>query len=100
VLLNNDAVPGWTAGQPARPFEQPAARSSRVTGKVVFLPASCGCGWRLDFSPGPHDSRSLGVRISSVTVNGRDVLREVLWERLTFGAEGPPDAPFFWTAVR
>ncbi|MBL7488626.1 glycosyltransferase [Frankia sp. AgB1.9] len=100
VLLNNDAVPqvDWLANLLA-PFEQPGGEKlGAVTGKVVFLPRFLRL--RLEtptFSPGPHDSRSLGVRISAVTVNGRDVLREVLWERLTFGAEGPPDAPFFWT---
>jgi GT2 family glycosyltransferase len=100
VLLNNDAVPApdWLANLLA-PFEAPGGeRLGAVTGKVVFLPRFLKL--RLEtptFSPGPHDPRSLGVRISSVTVNGREVLREVLWEKLTFGAEGPPDATFFWT---
>jgi len=100
VLLNNDAVPApdWLATL-LDPFEQPGGeRLGAVTGKVVFLPRYLRL--RLEtptFSPGPHDSRSLGVRIASVTVNGREVLRDVLWEKLTFGAEGPPDAPFFWT---
>jgi hypothetical protein len=100
VLVNNDAVPepDWLANLVA-PFAEPGGdRLGAVTGKVVFLPRFLRL--RLStptFSPGPHDSRELGVRIASVTVNGDEVLREVLWEKLTFGAEGPPSAPFFWT---
>jgi hypothetical protein len=69
-----------------------------VTGKVVFLPRFVRL--RLStpgFVPGPHDSRELGVRVSSVRVNGEEKLGEVLWERLTYGAEGPVDNRFFWT---
>ncbi|WP_322760808.1 glycosyltransferase family 2 protein [Frankia sp. Cr2] len=116
VLLNNDAVPepDWLANLLA-PFaadrsggEQPSAVTGRpsaiteklgaVTGKVVFLPRFLRL--RLStttFTPGAHDSRALGVRISSVTVNDREILHEVLWEKLTFGAEGGSSAPFFWT---
>ncbi|WP_241842236.1 glycosyltransferase [Pseudofrankia sp. BMG5.36] len=100
VLLNNDAIPepDWLANLLA-PFEQPGGdKLGAVTGKVVFLPRFLRLRMETStFSPGPHDPRSLGARISSVTVNGRDVLRDVLWEKLTFGAEGPPTAPFFWT---
>ncbi len=57
------------------------------------------------FVPGPEDRRELGVRIGSVDVGASDrdpaparpALNEVLWERLTYGREGPPDGPFFWT---
>ena len=100
VLVNNDAIPepDWLA-QLLAPFQEPGgSRLGAVTGKVVFLPRFLRL--RLStptFSPGSHDPRQLGVRVSSVTVNGREVLREVLWEKLTFGAEGPPSAPFFWT---
>ncbi|WP_239311056.1 glycosyltransferase family 2 protein [Frankia sp. Cj3] len=100
VLLNNDAVPepDWLANLLA-PFTAAGGEQlGAVTGKVVFLPRFLRL--RLStatFTPGPHDSRALGVRISSVTVNGREVLREVLWEKLTFGAEGGAAAPFFWT---
>nr|MDT0664676.1 hypothetical protein [Micromonospora sp. DSM 115978] len=69
-----------------------------MTGKVVFLPRFLRL--RLStptFFPGPHDPRELGVRVESVTVDGREVLREVLWEKLTYGAEGGPAAPYFWT---
>jgi hypothetical protein len=54
---------------------------------------------------GPEDSRELGVRIGSVDISSPSdadhpaapLLNDVLWERLTYGREGPPDAPFFWT---
>ncbi|CUU54479.1 hypothetical protein Ga0074812_102489 [Parafrankia irregularis] len=100
VLLNNDAIPepDWLARLLA-PFDEPGgSRLGAVTGKVVFLPRFLRLTLATPtFSPGPHDPRQLGVRVSSVTVDGREVLREVLWEKLTFGAEGPPKAPFFWT---
>ncbi|ONH59368.1 glycosyl transferase [Frankia sp. CcI49] len=100
VLLNNDAIPepDWLARLLA-PFDEPGGgRLGAVTGKVVFLPRFLRLTLATPtFSPGPHDPRQLGVRVSSVTVDGREVLREVLWEKLTFGAEGPPKAPFFWT---
>jgi len=114
VLVNNDAVPepDWLAELVA-PFgdvspdgslsahssADPAAeRLGAVTGKVVFLPRFLRL--RLStptFTPGPHDPRELGVRVTSVRVDGREALREVLWEKLTFGAEGGSKAPFFWT---
>ncbi|OAA24422.1 hypothetical protein UG55_103066 [Frankia sp. EI5c] len=100
VLLNNDAIPepDWLARLLA-PFDAPGGnRLGAVTGKVVFLPRFLRLTLSSPtFSPGPHDPRELGVRISSVTVDGREVLREVLWEKLTFGAEGPAKAPYFWT---
>ena len=102
VLLNNDATPepdwlqnllsGFLAGDEA------SRRLGAVTGKVVFLPTFI----RLQLStagfvPGPHDSRELGVRVSSLRVDGEQVLGEVLWERFTYGPEGPADGRFFWT---
>jgi hypothetical protein len=102
VLLNNDAAPEpeWLERLLA-PFLSSDAESDRlgaVTGKVVFLPSFL----RLELStpgfvPGPHDSRELGVRISSLCVDGAQTLPAVLWERLTYGSEGPPEAPFLWT---
>ncbi|CAJ59898.1 MULTISPECIES: glycosyltransferase family 2 protein [Frankia] len=100
VLVNNDAVPepSWLAALLA-PFGEPGGQHlGAATGKVVFLPRFLRM--RLStptFVPGPHDSRELGVRVSSVTVDGREALREVLWEKLTYGAEGPAKAPYFWT---
>ena len=108
VLLNNDAVPepDWLECLLA-PMREPGSESiGATTGKVVF--ASRYARMRLStpgFVAGPEDSRELGVRIGSVDVGtagdadrpvGR-VLNDVLWERLIYGREGPPDAPFFWT---
>src|SRR3954471_11430233 len=94
VLLNNDATPepDWLENLLA-PFDAPGGeRLGAVTGKVVFLPRFVRL--RLStpaFTPGPHDPRELGVRISGVRVgSGEDAqekLGEVLWERLTYGAE-------------
>jgi GT2 family glycosyltransferase len=100
VLLNNDATPepDWLERLLA-PFAEPGGeRLGAVTGKVVFQPRFVRL--RLStpgFVPGPHDARELGVRISGLQVDGEPALGEVLWERLTYGAEGPPDGRFFWT---
>jgi GT2 family glycosyltransferase len=100
VLLNNDATPEphWFA-RLLEPFETPAEPPvGAVTGKVVFLPSFVRLRLETDgFVPGAHDTRELGVRISSLRVDGVETLNEVLWERLTYGAEGPPDGRFFWT---
>ncbi|CAO5242753.1 glycosyltransferase family 2 protein [Frankia sp. AgKG'84/4] len=100
VLVNNDAVPEptWLAALLA-PFAEPGGRHlGATTGKVVFLPRFLRIRLHTPtFIPGPHDSRELGIRVSSVTVDGREALREVLWEKLTYGAEGPPKSPYFWT---
>ncbi len=104
VLLNNDATPepDWLERLLA-PFDAPGGeRLGAVTGKVVFLPRFVRLQLSTPpFTPGPHDPRELGVRISGVRVgppgDAEELLGEVLWERLTYGAEGPPDARFFWT---
>ena len=109
VLLNNDATPepDWFArllepfetGNPADPADPAAGPPvGAVTGKVVFLPSFLRLRLETEaFVPGAHDSRELGVRVSGLRVDGVETLNEVLWERLTYGAEGPPDARFFWT---
>jgi GT2 family glycosyltransferase len=100
VLLNNDAVPepSWLVNLLA-PFSAPGGeRLGVTTGKVVFLPRFLRLQLETEgFVPGPHDSRDLGVRIASVEVDGAERLGEVLWEQLTYGAEGPPDGRYFWT---
>ena len=100
VLLNNDAVPEptWLANLLA-PFSAPGGeRLGVVTGKVVFMPRFLRLTLSTEgFVPGPHDSRQLGVRVASVQVDGTERLGEVLWERLTYGAEGPADGRYFWT---
>ena len=102
VLLNNDAAPepDWLE-QLLAPFHgdgPEAEQLGAVTGKVLFLPSFVRLHLATEgFVPGPHDSRELGVRISSLRVDGVQSLPAVLWERLTYGAEGPPGDRFFWT---
>jgi GT2 family glycosyltransferase len=100
VLLNNDATPepDWLENL-LSPFDAPDGdQLGAVTGKVVFLPRFVRLQLSTPgFTPGAHDSRDLGVRITSVQVSGEEKLGEVLWERLTYGAEGPADGRFFWT---
>jgi len=97
VLVNNDAVPepDWLAALLA-PFDAPGGeRIGMTTGKVVFLPRYVRLRLETEgFTPGPHDPRQLGVRVSRVEVDGADVTAGVLWERLTYGREA---GGFWWT---
>lgn len=96
VLLNNDATPepDWLERLLA-PFDEPGAeRLAAVSGKVVFLPRFLRLQLSTPaFSPGPHDSRVLGVKLAAVHVDGVDVTSHLLSERLTYGRE----AGFAWT---
>jgi glycosyl transferase family 2 len=47
--------------------------------------------------PGTLDSRELGVRVYRVTVDGRDVTDQVLWDRVAYGPEGKGPRRFRWT---
>ena len=100
VLLNNDATPepDWL-DRVLAPFDEPAAeRLAAVTSKVVFAPRFLPL--QLDaprFTPGGADRRELGVRLASIAVDGQDVTSRVLWERLTWGAEGAGAGRFWWT---
>jgi hypothetical protein len=65
-------------------------------------------GWDVPgFVPGPHDTRELGARVYRVEVapadgagTAHDVAAKVLWERMTFGAEGSGAERFWWTRPR
>jgi GT2 family glycosyltransferase len=100
VLLNNDAVPepDWLERVLA-PFAAPGGeRLAAVTSKVVFAPRFLPLELRTPgFVPGGADRRELGVRISCVAVDGRDVTSSVLWERLTYGPEGSGPGRAWWT---
>ncbi len=107
VLLNNDAVPepSWLR-ELLSAFDAPGAeRVGAVTGKVVFMPRFLRLRWQVPgFVPGPHDSRELGARVFGVEVApadgsapAQDVIAKVLWERMTFGAEGSGADRFWWT---
>ena len=105
VLLNNDAVPepDWLTKLLAPMLAPGSDGIGATTGRVLFSPHFV----RLEletkgFVPGPHDSRELGVRIHSVASGAAGgaldvVTPQVLWEQLTYGAEGPPDGRYFWT---
>jgi GT2 family glycosyltransferase len=100
VLLNNDAAPepGWLEHLLAPFLTEEGPQLGAVTGKVLFLPAFLRLQLATEgFVPGPHDSRELGVRISSLRVDGKETLGAVLWERFTYGGEGPADGRFYWT---
>lgn len=100
VLLNNDAVPepSWLRSVLA-PFAEPGSeRLGVVTGKVVFAPKFLTLHLETEgFSPGPQDSRVLGVRVLGVEVDGRDVTEKVLWENLSYGPEGSGAGRWRWT---
>jgi GT2 family glycosyltransferase len=100
VLLNNDAVPepDWLRNLLA-PFDAVGSeRLGVVTGKVVFTPRFLPLTLRTEgFTPGPHDTRPLGVRLLAVEVDGRDVTEKVLWEKLAYGPEGTGAGRFRWT---
>ena len=100
VLLNNDATPepDWLENLLA-PFEQPGAdRVAAVTSKVLFAPRFLCLRLEVPgFVPGPQDPRELGLRMSSVVVDGEDMTGKLLWERLTWGGEGVGADRFWWT---
>ena len=99
VLLNNDATPEpeWLERLLA-PFDEPGAeRLAAVTSKVVFAPHYLALHLSTDGFRVPGDPRDLGVRVSSIAVDGEEVLPRVLWERLAWGPEGEGRSRFFWT---
>jgi GT2 family glycosyltransferase len=107
ALLNQDARPArdWLA-RLIEPFEREQAetapdgapRLAATCSKIVFLPRFLALNLSTPaFLPGTLDSRELGVRIYRVTVDGRDVTDEVLWDHLAYGPEGSGDGRFRWT---
>ena len=99
VLLNNDAVPepDWLERLLA-PFDEPGAeRLAAVTSKVVFAPRFLPLQLQSPAHRPGGDPRELGVRVSSVAVDGHDVTGHVLWERLTWRPEGEGAARAWWT---
>jgi GT2 family glycosyltransferase len=106
ALLNQDArpTPDWLP-RLMEPFEreQPesvpgAPRLAATTSKIVFLPRFLAVNLSTPaFLPGTLDTRELGVRIYRVTVDGRDVTDQVLWDHLAYGPEGEGEGRFRWT---
>jgi GT2 family glycosyltransferase len=100
VLLNNDAIPqpGWLANLLAG-FAEPGNEDvGIITGKVLFLPKFVELELRTEgFVPGSSDTRELGARIYSVTVDGADVTEKVMWEQAVYGPEGVGADRFRWS---
>jgi GT2 family glycosyltransferase len=100
VLLNNDATPepGWLRNLLSAFEGADGDRIGIVTGKIVFMPKFAAL--TLDaqgFSPGPADTRELGVRIYQVAVDGVDVTDKVMWQQAAYGPEGSGAGRYRWT---
>ncbi len=100
ALTNNDARPtrDWLRNLLA-PFQQDiSGRLAASTAKIVFLPRFLVLQFETPaFLPGGLDTRELGVRIYQVTVNGRNVTDQVLWDRLAYGPEQAGPDRFRWS---
>jgi GT2 family glycosyltransferase len=100
ALLNDDAYPAsdWLRRMLA-PMQRPEAeRLAAVSAKIVFLPRFLPVELATPgFVPGTLDSRELGVRVYRVTVDGREVTDQVLWDRVAYGPEGEGPGRFRWT---
>jgi GT2 family glycosyltransferase len=100
ALINDDAYPAsdWLR-RLLEPLQQPEAeRVAAVSAKIVFLPRFLPVELGTPgFVPGTLDTRELGVRVYRVTVDGRDVTDQVLWDRVAYGPEGEGPGRFRWT---
>jgi GT2 family glycosyltransferase len=100
ALLNDDAYPSpdWLR-RLLEPLQQEGAeRVAAVSAKIVFLPRFLPVELATPgFLPGTLDTRALGVRLYRVTVDGRDVTDQVLWDRVGYGPEGEGAGRFRWT---
>ncbi len=108
ALLNQDArpTPDWLS-RLIEPFQLERARAvsgdttprlAATTSKIVFLPRFLAVNLSTPaFLPGIRDSRELGVRIYRVTVDGRDLTDDVLWDHVAYGPEGEGEGRFRWT---
>ena len=102
-IVNNDAVvePSWL--RPLVTAMEADHRLGAVNGKVLFLPRFCAVDVSCPetFVPGKGDTRTLGVRLSGVEVDGGD-----RWAGAIYGKgfwpheQGPePEPRFRWTAA-
>lgn len=100
VLLNNDAIPqpDWLKNLLAG-FSAPGNEDvGIITGKVLFLPKFVELRLQTTgFVPSSSDTRELGARIFSVTVNGTDVTEKVMWEQAVYGPEGSGAGRYRWS---
>jgi GT2 family glycosyltransferase len=100
ALINNDArpAPDWLRRllEPLR--DDPDGPLAATTAKIVFQPRFLPVRLATPpFIPGGLDGRELGVRIYRVTVDGRDVSDQVLWDRLAYAPEQTGPDRFRWT---
>ncbi|HEY2956722.1 MAG TPA: glycosyltransferase family 2 protein [Actinomycetota bacterium] len=99
ALLNNDArpAPDWLA-RLLEPFASAAGeRLAAASSKLVFLPRFLVLRLSMPgFVPGGLDPRELGARAYQVTVDGRDVTEQVLWDQAAYGPEGEGAGRFRW----
>lgn len=103
ALLNNDAFvePGWLAPLVGALEGDPTAGAANS--KILFAPSFREVTLETpSFTPGMTDPRQLGVRMSGVTVGGKDVQREAQFVEGFHGVEHGPgeEATFRWTAGR
>jgi GT2 family glycosyltransferase len=100
ALTNNDArpAPDWLRRllEPLR--DDPGGRLAATTAKIVFQPRFLPVRFATPpFLPGGLDGRELGVRVYRVSVDGRDVTDQVLWDRLAHAPEQAGPDRFRWT---
>jgi GT2 family glycosyltransferase len=99
VLLNNDArpEPDWLRRLLAAARAPGAERVAAHTSKVLFEPRFLALEIDTPAYRTAADPRDLGVMVTAVEVDGRDVTEEILWDH---GAHGPEDhggRRFRWT---
>jgi GT2 family glycosyltransferase len=98
ALCNSDArpAPDWLRRLLATLDEDQGlgCATSKILFQPRFLPLRLATP---AFHPGGLDSRELGVRVYGVTVDGRDVTDEVLWDRVAYAPEGGGAGRFRWT---
>jgi len=98
ALLNSDArpAPDWLRRLLGTLDEDQGlgCATSKILFQPRFLPLRLAAP---AFHPGGLDSRELGVRVHRVTVDGRDVTDEVLWDRVAYRPEGAGAGRFRWT---
>lgn len=95
ALVNNDAFvePGWLEELVAA-FDEPDVGAACP--KILFEPVYAEVRIEApEFQPGPHDGRSLGVRISGVRSRGVEQWKATRFLDGAFGEERPADAPVF-----
>lgn len=102
ALLNNDAFvePGWL--RPLVDTLEADPGLGAVNSKIVFSYAFIDVSLETEaFSPGGGDSRTLGVMVSGVRVDGQDRFRKTQFIEGFYGQEpaGPDGSAFQWSGA-